>query len=79
MHGAGGGVASAGRWIWARGSERLLTRVDARTQQVVERYGPHIGSGGVVVGFGAVWVSAPGISTLWRLPLHSIHAPSRAS
>jgi hypothetical protein len=79
MHGSGGGIASAGRWIWARGSERLLTRVDARTQQVVERYGPDIGSGGVVVGFGAVWVSAPGIDTLWRLPLDRVHAPSRAS
>jgi virginiamycin B lyase len=72
IHGVGGALAAHGRWIWARGSERLLARVDERNGQVVERYGPAVGDGAVVVGFGAVWVSAPGVRTLWRLPLDRV-------
>jgi streptogramin lyase len=79
MHGSGGGIAAGARWIWARGSERMLTRVDPRTRQVIERYGPNVGSGSVVVGFGAVWVSAPSIGTLWRLPLDRVHGASRGT
>ena len=79
MHGVGGGIVAGGRWIWARGSERLLTRVDPRTRQVVERYGPPVGRGGVAVGFGALWVSAPRIGTLWRLPLNRVHGESAAT
>src|SRR3954452_24510587 len=79
MHGSGGGLDEDGRWLWARGSERLLTRVDARTHQVVERYGPAVGGGDVIVGFRAVWVSAPGIHTLWRLPLDRVQAESAAT
>jgi virginiamycin B lyase len=76
VHGTGGGLAARGRWLWARGRERLLTRVDARTSQVVERYGPPVGSGGVIVGFGAVWISAPRIGTVWRLPLDRVQGES---
>jgi virginiamycin B lyase len=72
LHGSGGALAAHGRWLWARGSEKLLTRLDERSGQVVERYGPAVGDGAVVVGFGAVWVSAPGIRTLWRLPLDRV-------
>ena len=47
----------------------LLTRIDRRTNRVVERYGPRSGSGAAIVGFGAVWISAHDILTVWRLPL----------
>jgi virginiamycin B lyase len=69
VHGSGGAIAAQGRWLGARGAERLLARVDQRDGQVVERYGPKAGDGAVAVGFGAVWISAPEIDTLWRLPL----------
>jgi virginiamycin B lyase len=72
LHGSGGALTAHGRWLWARGSEKLLTRLDERSGQVVERYGPAVGDGAVVVGFGALWVSAPGIRTLWRLPLDRV-------
>jgi hypothetical protein len=72
MHGSGGALAADGRWLWARGSERLLARVDQRDGQVAERYGPPAGDGAVAVGFGAVWISAPGIDPVWRLPLRRV-------
>jgi hypothetical protein len=78
-HGSRGGIASGGRWIWARGSERLLTRMDPRTRQVIERSGPPVGQGAATVGFRAFWISAPGIETLWRLPLDRVARESRAT
>jgi len=35
----------------------------------VTRYGPPSGSGAVIVGAGAVWISAHDVDTVWRLPL----------
>ena len=67
--GEGGDMTVGGGWAWARGTQTLLTRIDARTNAVVERYGPSSGSGAAVVGFGAVWVSAHDVNTVWRLPL----------
>jgi virginiamycin B lyase len=66
---AGGGViASGGGSVWARAGTVLLSRIDPRTDEVVERYGPALGAGGVAVGYGAVWIGVPD-STLWRLPI----------
>lgn len=67
--GPGGDLTSGGGWIWARGSNHLLARIDPRTDEVAEIYGPASGSGAVVVGFGAVWFSAHDIGTVWRMPL----------
>ena len=67
--GEGGDVTVGGGWVWARGTDRLLTRIDPRTNRVAERYGPPSGSGAVTVGFGAVWLSAHDIDTVWRLPV----------
>jgi virginiamycin B lyase len=67
--GDGGDMTAGGGWAWARGSQTLLTRIDTRTNAVVERYGPSSGSGAAVVGYGAVWVSAHDVNTVWRLPL----------
>ena len=67
--GDGGDMTAGGGWVWARGFGSLLTRIDPRTNRVVERYGPSSGSGAAIVGFGAVWVSAHDVATVWRLPL----------
>jgi streptogramin lyase len=67
--GDGGDLAVGGGWVWARGRDQLLVRIDSRSNRVVERYGPPSGSGSVAVGFGAAWVSAHDVRTVWRLPL----------
>ena len=67
--GDGGDLTAGGGWVWARGSGTLLTRIDAESGEVVERYGPSSGSGAVIVGGGAVWLSAHDINVVWRLPL----------
>lgn len=67
--GGGGDLTTGDGSVWARGGRQLLTRIDAQTNEVVERYGPPAGSGAVIVGFGAVWISAHDIDTVWRLAL----------
>jgi streptogramin lyase len=67
--GEGGDIAAGGGWVWVRGSEVLLVRIDPRTNTVVQVYGPPSGSGAVTVGSDAVWLSAHDVSTVWRLPL----------
>lgn len=62
-------MTAGGGWVWARGQGYLLSRIDPRTNRVVLRYGPSSGSGGVVLGFGAVWISAHDVAKVWRLPL----------
>ena len=67
--GEGGDATAGGGWVWVRGGSDLLARLDPVEGRVVEKYGPASGSGAVVVGFGAVWVSAHDVDTVWRLPL----------
>jgi virginiamycin B lyase len=67
--GDGGDMTVGGGWVWARATSVLLTRIDPRTNHVVERYGPSSGSGAAIVGYGAVWISAHDVRTVWRLPL----------
>ena len=69
MNGAGGDIAAGGGSVWPRSTYTLLARVDPNTDQVVERYEPSSGSGAVIVGYGAVWISAHDVETVWRLPL----------
>ena len=69
MPGGGGDMAVGGGFVWPRGSDTLLTRIDPRTNNVVQIYGPPSGSGSVVVGPGGVWISAHDVTTVWRLPL----------
>jgi virginiamycin B lyase len=69
MPGGGGDMAVGGGWVWPRGSDTLLTRIDPRSNKVVQVYGPPSGSGSAVVGAGGVWISAHDIKTVWRLPL----------
>ena len=67
--GDGGDLTVGGGSVWARGSDRLLTRIDPKRRKVIARYGPSSGSGAVIVGAGAVWISAHDVNTVWRLPL----------
>jgi virginiamycin B lyase len=67
--GDGGDMTAGGGWVWARGTDILLTQIDPRTNTVVKRYGPSSGSGAAIVAFDAVWISAHDVSTVWRLPL----------
>ena len=67
--GEGGDLTAGGGSVWARGTAQLLTRIDVASNRVVKRYGPPSGSGAVIVGNGAVWVSAHDIATVWKLPL----------
>jgi streptogramin lyase len=69
--GEGGDIAAGQGWIWPRGSSKLLGRIDPRTNQLVDVYGPDSGSGAVIVGYKAVWVSAHDVDAVWRLPLLS--------
>jgi hypothetical protein len=50
---------------------RPQPRIDPEANSVVNRYGPASGSGAVIVGFGAVWLSAHDVETVWCLPLEN--------
>jgi streptogramin lyase len=67
--GEGGDLTVGAGSVWARGSDRLLVRIDAKRRRVVTRYGPPSGSGAVIVAAGAVWISAHDVPVVWRLPL----------
>ena len=70
--GLGGDLTVGGGSVWVRGGlEPLLARIDPRSYRIVERYGPPSGSGAVIIGAGAVWISAHDIGTVWRLPLEA--------
>jgi virginiamycin B lyase len=69
VRGEGGDLTVGGGFVWARGTDRLLTRIDPRRRKVVARYGPSSGSGAVIVGAGAVWISAHDVNAVWRLRL----------
>jgi virginiamycin B lyase len=60
--------------VWVRagwtGGDTMLIRIDPRTDRVVGRYGPGVGSGGIAVADGVAWISSEDRSTIWRLPLH---------
>lgn len=70
--GIGGDMTTGAGWVWARGTGYLLSRIDPKTNKVVERYGPSLGSGAVIVGYGSVWASAHDAGLLFRLPLSKI-------
>jgi virginiamycin B lyase len=69
IKGEGGDMTTGGGWVWARGARRLLTRIDPRRNRVAGRYGPALGDGSVITGFGAVWLSVVDDYTIWRVPM----------
>jgi YVTN family beta-propeller protein len=65
----GGDIVVGGGYVWLRGSDTLLFKIDPNTNQVVARYGPSSGSGSVAADDQAVWITAHDTRTIWRLPL----------
>ena len=68
----GGDIAVGGGFVWLRGSQTLLFRIDPRTNQIVARYGPNAGSGSVAANGIAVWITAHDVQTIWRLEVDGI-------
>jgi len=66
----GGDIAAGGGSVWVQPGGLLLVQIDPSSGNVVARYGPPSGSGGVAADDAAVWVSAHDVSAVWRLPLH---------
>ena len=54
--------------VWVRGSRVLVSRVDATTNAVVERFAVGSGGGGLAFAEGSLWAAAYGEGTLWRMP-----------
>ena len=69
VDGSGGDIAVGYGKVWVRASKVLLSVIDAETNQVVQRYGPTAGSGGVRVGHGGAWITAHDTKQVWRLPV----------
>jgi virginiamycin B lyase len=65
----GGDIAVGGGYLWLRGSQTLLFKIDPATNQIVAVYGPPSGSGSVAADDAAVWITAHDVQTAWRLPL----------
>jgi len=65
--GPGGDIAAGEGAIWVRGTKVLLAVIDPKTNQVVKRFGPPMGSGAVRAGNGRVWVSAHDVKKVWSL------------
>lgn len=63
--GTGGDIATGLGHVWVRASKILLTSIDARTNAIVDRYGPPAGSGAVRVAGDLVWVTAHDTHTMW--------------
>jgi YVTN family beta-propeller protein len=65
--GPGGDIAAGEGAVWVRGTKVLLVVIDPKSNQVVKRFGPPMGSGAVRVGNGKVWVSAHDVNKVWGL------------
>jgi YVTN family beta-propeller protein len=68
--GPGGDIAAGEGAVWIRATKILLSVIDPKTNQVIQRFGPAQGSGAVRVGNGNVWVSAHDVNKVWRLAPH---------
>jgi hypothetical protein len=64
-----GAIAFGGGFVWVRGSNTLLFKIDPATNQVVARYGPAAGPGGDAADDSNVWITSSTTNTIWRLPL----------
>ena len=63
----GGDIAAGAGAVWVRRKDVLLTRIDAKTNQVTDHFHPPLGSGAVRVCGGDVWISAHDVHKMWRL------------
>jgi YVTN family beta-propeller protein len=67
VKGPGGDISAGEGMVWVRGTKVLLAALDPKTNQVVKRFGPPMGSGAVRAGNGKVWVSAHDVKKVWGL------------
>lgn len=67
VKGPGGDIAAGEGMVWVRGTKVLLAVIDPKTNRVVKRFGPPMGSGAVRAGDGKVWVSAHDVKKVWGL------------
>jgi YVTN family beta-propeller protein len=81
--GGPGSVAARGGAVWAAPSAGLLSRLDARSAEIVRRIDPNAGMTSVAVGTDAVWVTDSGANTVVRVdptglltPIQVGHGPS---
>ena len=65
--GTGGDIAAGEGFVWVRAKNELLLKIDPASNRVIEKFGPPAGSGAVRAGYGAVWLTAHDIFTLWKL------------
>ncbi len=65
--GPGGDIAAGEGGVWVRGTKALLVEIDPKTNRVVKRFGPSMGSGAVRAGNGKVWLSAHDVNKVWAL------------
>lgn len=65
----GGDIAFGCGTVWARVSDELVARIDPATNEVVARYGPPAGSGGIACDANVLWISAHDVNAIWRLRL----------
>ncbi len=65
--GAGGDIAYGGGYIWVAAGGTPLTRIDPKTNKVIDQYGNYKGADAVRFAFGSVWVSDHGKGDLWRI------------
>ena len=64
----GGDITFGDGALWARVSDVLVSKIDPVSDQVVARYGPSSGSGGIAVDEDALWIAAHDVNSVWRLP-----------
>lgn len=68
----GGEIAVGGGYVWARVYDQLIVQLDPGTGDIVARFGPASGSGGVAATDQALWVTAHDINTVWWVPLQGV-------
>ena len=60
-------IEVAGGSVWVRGVD-LVARIDPAVNRVVETLGPAPGLGGLAADGDAVWVTAPDVGLVWKIP-----------
>jgi virginiamycin B lyase len=65
--GGGGDIAYGGGYIWVGAGGTPLTRIDPKTNKVVDQYGNYKGADAIRFSFGSVWVSDHAKGDLWRI------------
>jgi streptogramin lyase len=64
-------IEVAGGSVWVRGKD-LVTRIDPAANSVVQTYGPAPGVGAIAADGDSVWVTAPDVGLVWRIPVGEV-------